>query len=452
MRTFLKKIIGSNGYWACERCIQKGESVKAPGLKKKTVQMREVDAPLRRDDEFLTYCVSDHSMDNHLPNPLDESPFIEIGFPMVTGFIIDAMHTVFAGAFNQRLKGIAQLRHEGRVNIVKRNKIESNIRLFKKSKPYEFDRFVRSLVNCGSKYKFHELRQFLYYLLFPVFDGVLRENDLINLLRLQHSMLLLGGCSPSPVSTSNISKASLELKTYVKELVSESIPIRITTHEMIHIPEDVQKYQCGVERIAAWRFMSFQRIFKRILKSGNKIAEQISNRLIERSTYLLPTTADGMILATSQEFKKELMRTEALRTQQNIFVEFFSKGDKWPKKLRFTTFTLSNRFPNNVCMLKKGAVFVVTDIVEFPKGSGCLYIVGQKFGKITDAFLNPFPSSDFHIYVASKLTSSIFEYRISSIKCKMYALPYKWDKKQGEASITNANQKWFVAPLQHTFK
>lgn len=234
--------------------------MKSAGLKRKTVQMTDVNAPLRNDADFLSYCVSDNSADNHLPNPLDESPFIELGFPMVSGWVIDAMHTVFAGAFGQRIKGIVDLRFEGQVGLDHKAEIESRLKLFQACKPCEFDRHVRSMVKSVNKYKFHELRQLLYFLIFPLFDGVLQDHDMLNLLRLQHAMLLLGGCSPNPVSSDNIEKARSELKTYVEELKNRKFPIRITLHEMIHIPDDVEEFECGVEWVAAWRFETFQGI------------------------------------------------------------------------------------------------------------------------------------------------------------------------------------------------
>lgn len=278
MRCYLKRCAFYTGYWSCERCIQKGEGVRPLGKKKKQVQLLDVNAPLRRDDEYLTYCISDDSVDKHLPNPADESPFIQLNFPMVSGFIIDPMHTFFAGAFSRRLNGIARKRHEGQVTLLQRQQIEDRLKLYKKCKPYEFDRYVRSLLNCGEKYKFHELRQFLYYLLYPVFHGVLTDSHLVNILRLQYAMLLLGAYNPNPVPEDNIDAARDQLKDYVKELIDFKFPIRITTHEIIHIPDDVKKFNCGVECISAFKFESFMRVFKDLLHSGNLPAEQFRNR------------------------------------------------------------------------------------------------------------------------------------------------------------------------------
>lgn len=447
MRTYLKRCKGHSGYWACERCIQRGKAVHYPGFKKSVVQFLELDAPLRRDDEFLTYYRNEQSEDDHLPSPEEVSPFTELDFPMVSGFVIDAMHTFFAGAFAQRLKGIVSLRHEGRVSTLKLNQIERRLTQFRKCKLYEFDRHVRGIVGCVNKYKFHELRQFLYYLLFPVFKGILNDSELENLLRLQYAMLLLGGCNPNPVSTCNINRARSELKEYVRYLTDAGYPIRISTHEIVHIPDDVLKYECGVECIAAWKFESFQRVFKALLRSGNLPAEQIRNRLIERSKYMLPTGMDGLVLCTSHEFEKEALSVDEGSSLKNILIEFTCRGEKWPKKLRFSTFTLSNKFPNNVCFLKNGSIVVVRDISEFPKGSGSIIIVCHKFRTVEDAFDSPYRSSEFQTFIASRLCHRVYEWSIDMITSKAYALPYK---TKGSIDIYNPSEKWYVAPLRHT--
>ncbi|KZR99224.1 Uncharacterized protein APZ42_004995, partial [Daphnia magna] len=93
MRSYLKRIISCNGYWACERCVQMGIPKRFKGRKKAFIELRDLNAPKRLDCNFLSYTKSDKSNDNHLLNDL--SPFMTkpIDLPMVTGFILDPMHT-----------------------------------------------------------------------------------------------------------------------------------------------------------------------------------------------------------------------------------------------------------------------------------------------------------------------------------------------------------------------
>ena len=81
-------------------------------------------------------------------------------------------------------------------------------------------------------------------------------------------------------------------------------------------------YGCGVEASSALVFKNFYRFFRNILASGNLPLEQIRNRLVERSKYLLPTSADGMIL-----------QTENSSTQFEIAFKEIRRKAQWTKDI-----------------------------------------------------------------------------------------------------------------------
>ena len=270
MRTYLKRIKSHSEYWSCERCIQRGvqwplrtvitavprpapkvpsskETAQKPKKKiKTTIQLRDTNAEPRTNDNFYTYCKSDENPDEHIPNFYDLSPFSEIDFNMVTGFIIDSMHTLYV-AFSRRLQGITSIKHEGRIKAELLAAADACLLLFKKCKSLEFDRFVRQLSNSVKNNKDAELRQFLYYLLYPVFYKILDKEQLDNLLLLPQAMLLLGSYNPEPVSVEKSTEATKRLKRYVKEMKQFGYPIRFLTHNLIHLPEDVIEHETGIE-------------------------------------------------------------------------------------------------------------------------------------------------------------------------------------------------------------
>nr|CAH0105751.1 unnamed protein product [Daphnia galeata] len=331
MRSYLKRIISCNGYWACERCVQMGIPKRFKGRKKAFIELRDLNAPKRLDCNFLSYTKSDKSNDNHLLNVNDLSPFMTkpIDLPMVTGFILDPM----------------------------------------KCTPWEYGGSqVRSLSECGNSYKIHELRRFAYVLLFPVFQGLMVDSDLEHIMMIPYFMLLLGAFNPNPVAIQNIERQELLLKN------------------------DVEKYKVGVECLSAFVYENFQGYFRHFLASGNLPVEQFRNRLIERSLYLLPTPADGLILNSDESFEIEASKSVA-----------------------------GNQYPNNVCMLRNGSIIIVKDIVELPTGSGTYTLVGVKFRTLENAFIKPYVSSHFKTYLASNV-SSIDEWDFTSIQGKMEAI------------------------------
>ena len=234
--------------------------------------MPNVNAPLRRDEDFLKYHVNDFSQDEHL-DPTKVSPFVRLKFDMVTGFIIDPQHTYIEGGFGRRLVGFASVPSEGKLNSFQLAAVNSRIAYYRAWKPNDFDRPVENLTKCGS-YKMNVKRQFLYYHLFPVFEGILNKFELEHIMMLQHAILLLGSFDPQPVSQSNIRLAKNVLDNYAVELTERKIPLRFVSHQMIHIPDDVAKYKCGVETLSAFQYESFLVFFRRCIRSGNLPAEQ----------------------------------------------------------------------------------------------------------------------------------------------------------------------------------
>nr|CAH0104284.1 unnamed protein product [Daphnia galeata] len=138
MRSYLKQSKGHSGYWACDRCIQKGEIC---GDGSRVIVMRNVNAPLRNDADFLSYHVNDFSNDDHL----------------------DPNH----------------------------------------------------------------MRSF----------------------------------ESKPVHNSDIIEAQKILNMYAVELSERDIPCRFVSHQITHMPQDVAKYKCGIEKLSAFQYEKFFKFF-----------------------------------------------------------------------------------------------------------------------------------------------------------------------------------------------
>ena len=149
-------------------------------------------------------------------------------------------------------------RNEGKLSQVQLSKVNERLERFKQCKLYEFDAHVGPL-NTSKNYKFHVLRQFFYYHFFPAFRGILLQSDLQHVMLLQHAMLLLGGFCPDKVSEANIREATAVLKEYNRILIAKG---RVDLQTIIiHLPEDVAKFECGVECLSVFPFENFYSFF-----------------------------------------------------------------------------------------------------------------------------------------------------------------------------------------------
>ena len=413
------------------------------------MQFQQVDAPLRKDSDFLTYhSVSPNNgklYDQHLRGLTDISPFWRIGYPMVSRFVIDEMHTLY-GAFQRRLLGICgkSSRKEGAISRLNILKINARLKSFKMCSLDDFDRTIRPIDQCNM-YKIHECRQLLLYGLYPVFVGILDQSVLEHMMLLQLASFLLGGFDNRPVPSQHIEEGRTALKMYSRGLVERGYPCTFHSHQIIHLPDDVKNFGCGLETLSAFPFEAFQKFFRNVGRSGNKFEEQIRNRLIERQKYLLPTTPQGELIFTSSQFKCEVNKA-LLGGNDTTIIYFDDKDTKWPKKIIFPSFKITNRFPNNVCLMDDGRVFVCSDIKEACKGK--VSVIGQTFNIQNNAFETPFLSSRFHIYNVSNLANELEEFNAASISAKMFPFPMNVNVPQ--INVYDPEQIWFVSPLRHT--
>jgi hypothetical protein len=379
--------------------------------------MAYVDAPLRTDDDFLSYHTNEFSIDEHVKDVENPSPFVKMGFNMVTGFVIDSMHTMISGAFFRKLDGFASNPLEGKLSSTQLAQVEKRLKFYRHCHPYEFDRYVGSFSQCG-KYKGHVLRQFLYYLLYPVFDGIVEEDELEYIMLLQYAMMLLGAYKTSTkINPSDIKKAEVILKRYSSELTYLGIPCRFVSHQIIHLHEGLTNFQNPVEANSAFEFESFLSFFRRIIRNGFLLPEQIRNRLVEKSKYQLPTTSCGLII--DNKIKLDLEASKRFSSSDDDSPKYWNHGDKWPKKLIFKNYSLSNIFPNNVCLIKNRSAVVCTDF-EFQNNT--LLVVGRKCMNLDCAFRKPYVSTDYFIYRASELSKQKKVWLVSDISAKYYAL------------------------------
>jgi hypothetical protein len=353
------------------------------------------------------------------------------------------MHTAIAGAFGRRLEGFVFVTEEGKLSSAKIAEADRRIKYFHLCRPYGFDRYVGKLSTCKN-YKIHVKRNILYYLLFPLFQGILDETELEHIMLLQYGMLLLGSFNAKPVSKNNILKAKKVFQRYSVDLTEMGIPCRFVSHQITHLWEDVEKYGSGVETNSAFHYENFLSFFRRCLRSGNLQAEQVRNRCVEKSKFQLPTTSCGAVIKNKVQLVVEANKLK--KTKKQRLLQFVDKGDRWPKKLVFLNFVLTDRFPNNVFLSDAFSAFACVDIVN---NGGIIQIISKKFLSIENAFHKPYVSSKFHTFSASNLSIETFVKRPSEIFTKMMALPLN---PFPPISLENVDLRWYLVPLFHSYE
>lgn len=137
---------------------------------------------------------------------------------------------------------------------------------------------------------------------------------------------------------------------------------------------------------------------------------------------------------------------EKCNQNSRISLAFFRKGERWPKRLVFADFVLTNNFPNNVILSNDVMVYVCIDIVV---NQGDVFIKAKKLVTLRNAFITPYVSSKFRIFLGAKLSEETFTLRPSQILAIMMALPMN---PFPPISFHNEEFEWYLVPLLHSLK
>jgi len=404
-RALLKQTKSHTGYYGCDRCAEKGEYIQG------RVTFPQLTADKRTDDLFANVAYEDHQ--------LGRSPLIDLGFGMVSGFVLDYMHLVCLGIVRRLLhfwlRGALTVRLSARSVSLISQKLVS----MRGSVPSEFARKPRALTEL-EYWKASELRQFLLYSGMVVLKDQKMDKKLYDhfvcLSVIMHILL-----SPSLFSYYN---------EYVEELVVFWVRksgelygkhfVVYNVHCLIHLVDDCRNYGT-LDRISAFPYENFMRVLKRSVRKPQHILQQLSNRMSEGFFDTTTASDESSICDVKREHFSGPMVVGVLHCKQY-------------RQVQLTDFVVKVDSPDN-CVMYRSKIGLVANIVS---DGLSVSIIVQKFASMKAFFSKPLKSSDIGIYKVSKLSKHMEICMISDIQRKYALLPYR------------ASRKYVAVPINHS--
>ena len=181
-RSFCKRITSTCGYYACERCVQKGKIIS------RRMTLPKFNAPLRNDWSFRQLVNRKHHHKTEL------SPFMKLDIDMIFGFPLDYMHLVLLGVLKRLITQVWLGHLPHRLSFSQVYQINKLIVKFKKWLPSEIKRKGRPF-NEACNWKANEFRTFLLYTGPIALKSVLSKDNYEHFLYLHVGIRIL--CSPS---------------------------------------------------------------------------------------------------------------------------------------------------------------------------------------------------------------------------------------------------------------
>jgi len=394
-RAFIKCIKGHSGFYACERCTQKGTHLK----EERKMVFLDVNSPSRTGLSFRNKTQPQHHKGT--------SPLIELDINLVSQVPLEYMHLICIGTMRKLL--LHWLEGEKRVKISAHMAmtISEEIHVLAAHICCEFARKPRSLKHVD-RWKAVELRLFLGYI------GPLVLRDTIGEDLYHHFMLLHVAVTilASPVYCSAYCDyAATLLQQFVQEMseLYGKSSIVYTIHSLIHVCDDVKQFG-PLDSYSAFAFENVLGQIKRMLRSGNLPLRQICRRLSE-----LSASGDSVDGSTARADGLEL---------QSAHWQGPSLGFTGPqyKKLKYSGFTFCTEGSADCyALLHDGRVIQVVNFIE----EESVKVIGKEFCKKSSFYEYPCDSGLYNICKLRNLSDVYTIVTVYDITRKCLLLPRK---------------------------
>ena len=369
-RAFVKQIKGHSGYYACERCTQRGVYLQK-------VTFPSTDSPLRTDELF-----SEMAYENHQTG---RSPLMNIPAKLVTQFPLDYMHLICLGVTRRLILLWKRGPLRCRISAQSVREISELLVSLKGFVPREFARKPRSLMDID-RWKATEFRQFLLYTGPVVLSQTLPDEMYKNFLILSVAVHIL--LSPHLCRPTLLNNAKILLVNFVEHFgdLYGKDQIVYNVHSLIHIHQDAVQYG-PLDNVSAFPFENYLGKLKKLVRKPSQPLQQIVRRLSEKRDH-------GVRPKKVERLKGKHMNGPVPRELSDTICQQYQELNGPFGCIRITCHA-------DNCVEVQGKVAVVKNIVVH---DGTEYIVYVRFRTCSDFFMYPIPSqeigiskvSDFH--------------------------------------------------------
>ncbi|XP_032687260.1 uncharacterized protein LOC116851694 [Odontomachus brunneus] len=206
--------------------------------------------------------------------------------------------------------------------------------------------------------------------------------------------------------------------------------INYNIHGLLHLTNDVRRLG-NLESFSAFPYENNMSIFRKYCRKSGQPLQQFFNRMTELR---LHGRGDNRDIDMS-------VRVSIPRSNSDTNVHY--------SKSTFNSICLSTHVRDNCCILRDGSICIVVDIIA---DTGSYSLIVKRFLEVDNSFNVGLPSSAFHIYLCSNISSDTLVININQVKLKSYRMPL-WEKASSDDSSTEdedmESSKYIVAALIH---
>lgn len=404
-RAFLKNIKGHSGFYACERCVTKGEKING-----RLIYRLNDNDEKRSHVSFINKTHAEHHLG---PTPLTKLT----NFNMIFGFPLDYMHMACLGVMRRLLNFWFKSDSEFRISPAFRREASARIVQIAAYTPREFSRRPRSFFELD-RWKATEFRFFLLYIGVYVTKDLLSPSQYKNFVHFVCALRIV--CSNDFLRTLGNTAVSL-INKFCKDISSvydEFVEPIFNTHSVAHLVQDAVEGKENPEDINCFMFENYLGRLKKMIRTPNKPLSQVCKRLAEKKDSIISLKNYDSFNNFSIVYMKCGKAIKAV-TYKNLYIATFPKKDSYvllfnKKIMSVNKIVVDNE--NNVLLY--GSVFQITETIF-------------RYSNIE--------STDLNMFKVRNLSSFQFSSALHEIVTKCIVFPYFDSDFMGAVGLLHVN-------------
>lgn len=382
-RCSCKMVKGVNGYFGCDVCIEEGEYID------NRMTFLDMSASERNNVDYRTRKYDDH--DYHKM----ESVLELLPIDMIEAFPLDYLHCVLVGVEKWILEHTCNAPKS--LSTRDHKIIEQRINTFKSKQPREFQRKLRSFVEELAWMKGTEFRTYLLFVGPLLLRGIISEEKIANLLKLQIASIIFTHERFSEYYT----EADTLMRMFVKEFSEIYHPRHCTYvfHSLGHMKKFVDIYGSW-DNFSTFEYETYNAKVKSLIHGNVLPLTQLTNRIIE--IYHSP----------KHDFGKSSYNTEVKqRKADGSFVQLIYRGLYFNSEVE----------GQNYVLLKSGRSVELVSIYQ-DEVSSKIVLIGSPFKNCTSVFTDLVDTTRFNVFKCKLEFDASIDFDITDIDGKLWRL------------------------------
>jgi hypothetical protein len=433
-RNLLKSTMSYNSTNACERCectgIKRG-AMTFPPIYNPQINIPRTNERFRNGNQIRHHKTTGKKntpAETRIPSVFEQRRCCD-DLDMVYDFILDPMHLCYLCAGKRFIFYLFEKKKHGKPKVNIRGEELQDLNQihydFSRYCPKEFARKPKQMTGSGSL-KATEIRQFFHYTGVALFLGRVSKKVSDHFLMYHCALRIL--CDPEAITNKKkLNRAEHCMRRFV-QLGRQNFGfdfVSFSVHSQLHMTDEVRYNKLPLEDISAFISENSYRHLRRHIRSGNKPVEQIIGGELRKRAFEKKWWPGGVRQKNAGRPKVQFKRKRHEEDQNE-------EGTRHRVCITEVAYYNCNRQQDRYCEVIEDGVIVHIRCDNFVEDGPDSYVEGRQLRveRQEEVYRSPILASELGIFLDSGVYRDQHQWPISSIKRKLFRLPFLTESDQ----------------------